>query len=429
MTQTKQGKGIWAWCLFDFANSPFTTLVVTFIFAAYFTQSIAEDTVSGTASWSRGVAVTAILVAILSPFLGALADRGGWRKMMLGFFTGICIICTTGLFWVTPGQVFMALVLFVIANTAFEMGMVFYNAFLPDIAPPDKVGRISGYGWGLGYLGGLIALALALVLFVQADPPWFGFSKEHGEHIRATNLLVALWFAIFSLPLFFFVKTPATPPAKGPLLSGTIQGLKQTLKEIRQYKQMVRFLVARLVFNDGLVTLFAFGGVYAAGTFGFTIEEILIFGIVLNVLAGLGAFVFGFLDDRLGGKRTLQWSLYGLILAAAIAILAPNRTWFWVASIFVGLMSGPNQSASRSLMARFIPDGKESEFFGFFAFSGKATAFVGPAMLGLLTSLFNNQRAGISIVLALFVLGLFLLARVNEQEGIAAAQNQADQPS
>jgi UMF1 family MFS transporter len=182
-------------------------------------------------------------------------------------------------------------------------------------------------------------------------------------------------------------------------------------------------LLARLLYNDGLVTVFAFafGGIYAAGTFGFTIEEILIFGIVLNLTAGIGAFVCGFLDDALGGKRTIQLSLIGLILATLLAMLAPSRTWFWVAGIVIGICSGPNQSASRSLMGRFVPANKQNEFFGFFAFSGKATAFVGPFLLGRLTEAFDSQRIGVSIILVLFAAGALVLLRVNEREGMTVA--------
>lgn len=420
---------IWSWCFYDFANSPFSTLVVTFIFAAYFTQAIAPSPIVGTEWWSRGVAATAIVVAVLSPFLGALADQGGWRKKLLALFTALCVVCTLGLYWVKPGQMIQALLLFTVANIAFEMGMVFYNAFLPDITSSKTIGRISGFGWGLGYIGGLLALALALVTLVQADPPWFGFSADNGENIRATNLITALWFGLFSLPLFLFVKTPVAKSSGSSALRKTLSQLKTTFGEIRSFRHMFRFLVARLVFNDGLVTLFAFGGIYAAGTFGFELEEILIFGIVLNILAGIGAVGFGYLDDRLGGKTTLIISLWGLIIAATIAVFAPNKTWFWVASILVGIMSGPNQSASRSLMARFIPDGKENEFFGFFAFSGKATAFVGPALLGVLTAQFGSQRVGMAITLILFSLGLFLLRFVDERAGIAAAEKPFPPPS
>ena len=422
--ERERGKAreIWSWCLYDFANSAFTTLVVTFVYATYFAQGIVGDVERGTILWSRGVTITAVVVALLSPILGAVADRGGTRKLFLLISTVVCVVGTAALYGVGEGAVAWALTLFVISNIAFEMGMVFYNAFLPDIAPADRIGRISGYGWGLGYVGGLLALVLALVLMVQPEVPWFGLSKEGGEHVRATNLLVAVWFAVFSVPIFLWVREDRSAvSSSGKVLADTVKQLRGTWQEIRRYRQLVRFLVARLVYNDALVTVIAFGALYAAGTFGFTIEEVLVFGIVLNVTAGAGAFVLGYLDDLLGGKRTIQISLVGLILASILAVLAPNRALFWVAGCLVGIFMGPNQSASRSLMGRFVPPERENEFFGFFAFSGKATAFVGPLFLGLLVQLFGSLRIGFSIVIVLFVLGAVLLRGVDEEEGIRVA--------
>lgn len=420
--KTYDPKAVWSWACYDFANSPFTTLVVTFIYATYFTQAIAPDPIHGTALWSRGVTLTALSVAFASPILGALADRGGYRKLFLLAFTAVAIAGSVALYPVLPGQTVRALAIFVVANVAFEMASVFYNAFLPDIAPPARIGRVSGFGWGLGYFGGLAALVVALVALVRPEVPWFGFTKEVGENIRATNLLVAGWFAVFSLPLFLFVHEDTSRITRsGSVVKASFRQLLDTFHEIRAYRQIVRFLVARLLYNDGLVTIFAFGGIYAAGTFGFGVEEILVFGIVLNIAAGAGAFALGYLDDLLGGKRTIQISLLGLGLATVMAVLAPSKPWFWAAGIIVGIFSGPNQSASRSLMGRLVPDDKENEFFGFFAFSGKATAFLGPFLLGVLTDLFGTQRAGVSVVLVLFVLGLLLLGWVDEEEGVRAA--------
>lgn len=421
-SSSHDARSVWSWAGYDFANSPFTTLVVTFIYATFFTQVIAPDAIRGTALWSRGVTATAIAVALLSPIFGALADRGGYRKRFLAISTIAAIGGTLSLYGVLPGEVGQALFWFVLANVSFEMGLVFYNAFLPDIAPAERIGRISGYGWALGYAGGLIALILALVTLVQPEVPWFGFSKVDGENIRATNLLVAAWFAIFSVPIFLWVKedrSAVSPP--GRIVSETWTQLVRTFTEIRQYRQVVRFLFARLLYNDGLITVFAFGGIYAAGTFGFSMEDILVFGIVLNVTAGLGAFAFGFLDDSLGGKKTLLVTLVGLMAATLLAVLAPSRSWFWVAGILIGIFVGPNQSASRSLMGRFVPPDKENEFFGFFAFSGKATAFLGPFLLGVLTEAFDTQRAGVAVVLALLAVGFVALLAVDEREGIEVA--------
>jgi len=419
-----RSREVWSWALYDFANSPFTTLVVTFVYATYFTQAIADDPAHGTALWSRGVTITALVVALSSPVLGALADRGGYRKLFVLLSTIVCAAATALLYRVMPGEVVAALVLFVIANIAYEFGTVFYNAFLPEIADEGKIGRVSGLGWGLGYFGGLIALVLALVTLVQPDTPWFGFSTENGENVRATNLLVAVWFVVFSVPLFLWVhedKSRVSPPGQ-VIRDGWLQ-LKGTFREIRRYRQTVRFLIARLIYNDGLVTVFAFGGIYAAGTFGFTIERVLLFGIVINIAAGVSAIAMGLLDDKIGGKRTIVLSLIGLIVATTIAITATSEAWLWVAGILIGIFTGPNQSASRSLMGRFVPKAVENEFFGFFAFSGKLTAFVGPFLLGILTDATGSQRVGVSIVLVLFVLGLALLMTVDEREGIAAREH------
>lgn len=419
-TQPYNRRTVVAWAMFDFGNSAFSALVLTFIFSTYFANVIAPDPVTGTGIWSRwGVMPSGLIVALLSPFMGALADRGGLRKRMLFVLTVMAIAATASLFTVLPGQVTKGLILFVIANIGVEMGMVFYNSFLPDIAPQERIGRISGFGWAFGYAGGLIAMILALIGFVQTDTPWFGFSVENSENIRATNLLTAAWFGVFCLPFFIWVKDKrqAGVPNVGRLFSSTVAQMRMTFKEIRQYRQIVRLLLARIFYNDAILTIFSFGGIYAKGTFGFTFSEIMYFGIVLNVAAGLGAFALAFMDDMIGGKRTVQFTNVMFIGATFLAIVAPNKLWFWIAGIVVGLFSGPNQAASRSLMGRFVPPNKESEFFGFYAFSGKATAFIGPLFLGILTEVFNTQRAGFVIVLLLFAVGMILLRSVDEEEG------------
>ncbi len=419
--QKPNRKTVWSWALYDFANSSFTTLVVTFIYATYFTLEIAENETDGTSQWSVAIAITAFVVAVLSPYLGALADRGGLRKKFLATSTIICVAGSVLLFFPQKGQIGFALAVFVITNIAFEMGNVFYNAYLPDIAPAKQIGRISGYGWGLGYIGGLLCLVAALFGFVQTDTPILGFGTDNGEHIRATNLLVAAWFALFSLPIFFWVKDRKHPriPNARTLIRQANQQLSSTFLEIFQrYRQVLRFLVARLVYNDGLITVFAFGGIYASTTFGFSTEKVIVFGILLNVSAGLGAFAFGFIDDKLGGRTTIMLSLVGLIGFGLIAVLTRAEMLFWVAGLGAGLLAGPNQSASRSLLGRFTPEGKRNEFYGFFALSGKFTAFLGPLLLGLVVQATGSQRWGMATVILFFVAGLILLLRVNEKDGI-----------
>ncbi|GAB5520873.1 MAG: MFS transporter [Rhodothermales bacterium] len=412
-----RSRSVWSWALYDFANSSYTTLVITFIYATYFTQAMVEDANRGTLLWSNAITVTALIVALISPFAGAIADRGGYRKRFLLAATVICVGGTALLFSLQPGQIFLALALVTVTNVMFEMGHVFYNAYLPELAPPDKMGSVSGLGWGLGYIGGLICLAVALVFFIQTDTPIFGLPKD-GTHVRATNILVAAWFGLFSIPLFLFVKDQSvkqTVPASVAVREAAKQ-LKQTFGELRNYKQIVRFLVARLVYNDGLVTIFAFGGIYAAETFGFETSDVIIFGIALNLAAGLGAFVFGFVDDKIGAKPTIYISLGLLILATILAVTTTSLTVFWISGILVGLSAGPNQSASRSLMGRLVPPDKVNEFFGFFAFSGKLTSFMGPLLVGQFTYLFASQRIGVATVLIFFIVGIFLLMRVRETD-------------
>jgi UMF1 family MFS transporter len=417
-----QRRAVWSWVFYDFANSPFTTLVITFVYGTYFTQQMVADPIYGTALWSRAMTLTALIVAFCSPLLGAFADRGGYRKRFVVLATVICVFATAALYAVTPGHTLMALTLVVIANVAYEFGTVFYNAFLPDLSPPGQMGRISGYGWGLGYVGGLAALVLALVMLIQPEVPWFGFSRDLGENIRATNLLVAVWFVLFGLPFMLWVKEDRSAvSAPGEVARDAMAQLHRTFAQIRRYRQIVRFLIARLVYNDALVTIFAFGGIYAAETFGFSFVEVLSFGIVVNLTAGAGAIGMGFLHDMLGGKRTLILSLLGLLGATALAVLATSKAGLWVAGSLLGIFVGPNQSSSRALMARFVPPTAKNEFFGFFAFSGKLTAFVGPLLLGILTQLAGSQRAGVAVLLLMFGLGLVLLWSVDEAEGIREA--------
>jgi UMF1 family MFS transporter len=416
-------KTIWSWAFYDWANSAFTTLVVTFIYATYFTKSFGTDPEVTASYWGAAISISAVLIAVLSPILGAAADRAGARKLFLAVTTGICIAGTALLAFIAPGTPYaipLALTVFVIANVGFEVSAVFYNAFLPVISSAAKIGRISGYGWGLGYLGGLVCMAIALVGFIQPETPWFGMTAGGGWNIRATNLLVAGWFLAFALPLFLNVPERRSGAVRFRPAEA-FRDLAQTFRDIRRYREIFTFLMARLVYNDGLVTIFAFGAIYAGNTFGMDYTEVLLFGIALNVAAGLGAFVFGFVDDRVGGKRTILLSLWVLGLATCIAVWAPTKVWLWVGGMLIGLAIGPNQSASRSLMGRFVPQRHQAEFFGFFAFSGKATSFLAPILYTTASRIFDSFRAGVATVLVFFVVGGVLLALVDEAAGITAA--------
>lgn len=358
------------------------------------------------------MSLAALAVAVFGPLLGAVADCGGRRKPWLAAFTGLTVGATAMLWFVRPETdwVMWTLAFVALATFGFEMGMVFYNAMLPELAPQNKIGRVSGWGWGLGYAGGLASLALALVFLIQADPAPFGLDKETAEHVRATALLAAGWFGVFSLPLFLF--TPDAGPsglAPGEALRRGLATLIATFRGIGEHSQIVRFLIARMIYTDGLNTLFAFGGIYAAGTFGMGLDEVILFGIALNASAGLGAALFAWVDDWIGPKRTILISLAALTVLGTAVLVAQTKTQFWVSGVMLGIFVGPAQAASRSMMARLAPQHLRAEMFGLYAFSGKATAFVGPAVLAWVTAYWGSQRAGMATILVFFAAGMALL--------------------
>lgn len=414
---TERRSGIFAWCLYDWACSAFNTVIGTFIFSVYFTRAVAETEVVGTAQWSRAMAVSGIAVAVLSPVLGAIADRTGRRKPWLGLFTALTVAGAVALYAIAPDTryVLPALIIVALATTTFELANVFYNAMLPSLAPKDKVGRISGWGWGLGYIGGLACLVAALYGLIQADPPPFGLDPDTQEPVRATALLVAVWYALFALPLFLMTPDqPRTGVAFGTAVREGLRTLSRTAREVRRYADIVRFLIASALYRDGLATLFAFGGIYAAGTFGMSFEQILVFAIALNVTAGLGSIGFAFVDDRIGSRRTIVLSLLGLIAFGIPLLLAEGQIWFWVLALGLGVFVGPAQAAGRSLMARLAPPTMETEMFGLYALSGKAVSFLGPLALGFATTAFDSQRAGMATIILFFVAGLLLILTVRE---------------
>ena len=400
----KNRKKVLAWSLYDFANQPFTTIIVTFIYSAFFVKVIAPNEQEGTFLWSNAIAITAIVVSLLSPILGALADKGGYRKFFLITSTWICAIFSILLYFPNVGDIYFALSCFVIANIAFEMGSVFCNSYLPDLSSTDNIGRISGYAWGLGFVGGLLALFLSLFLFDINNP----------DEIRKINILVGIWFLLFSIPTFLFVKDRKKEKLNKEHIHSSFQSVKETFRSITNYREISRFLIARLFFNDGLITIFALGGVYAVGTLNFTFEEVMMLGIVLNLCAGGGSFLFGYIEDKIGANKVINISLVVLIVATLIAYYSPEtahpKQWFWVAGVLLGLMVGPNQSCSRSLMARLTPKEKQNEFFGFFALTGKATSFLGPLLFGLVTK-FHSQQMALWVVVVLLIIGFILFNR------------------
>jgi UMF1 family MFS transporter len=311
-----------------------------------------------------------------------------------------------------PDHALLLLILVGISVVAFELSMVFYNALLPTLVPARWLGRISGWAWGLGYFGGVGGLVLVLFGFVQAKPPPFGLDDTSAalEHIRISGPIVALWLLVFCIPMFIWTRDPrGRGLAAGSAIRSGLSELRTTLAGLRHHPQLWRFLLARMIFTDGLNTLFAFGGVFAAGTFGMPVTEVIMFGLILNVTAGGGAFAFGWIDDRIGAKRTILLGLCGLVVVGVPLLLVETKLVFMILGAILGIFFGPVQAASRSLMARVIPAGTEGEMFGLYALSGKATAFVGPWLVALITAVTGSQRWGMASVLPFLVIGGVLL--------------------
>ncbi len=407
-----------AWAFYDWANSAFPTVVSTFVIAAYFAQGIAADPATGQAQWGLMQALAGLAIAILSPVLGAVADAGGRRRAMLALFTLITAVATAAIWFARPDPAFAAYALICvgIATIGFEVGTVFYNSMLPGIAPRERIGRVSGLAWGLGYAGGLACLGLCLVLLVQPDPPLFGLDRAEAEHVRATAPLVALWLLVFATPVLLALPDP--PGRRPPLGEAAARGLAEVIALVRTLPRqagLARFLIARLFYTDGLNTLFAFGAIFAAGVFGMGFEKILIFGIAMNVAAGLGAAGFALIEDRIGSRRMVLIALGAMLLLGLPLLVTESEALFWALALGLGLFFGPAQAASRAFMARLAPPDECAAWFGLFALSGRVTGFLGPAALAAVTAATQSQRLGMATVLVFLALGAAILATVKER--------------
>lgn len=433
--------------MFDWATQPLFTLITTFVFAPYFAARVAETPVSGQALWGYATAAAGIAIALLSPVLGAISDANGRRKPWIAAFSLLLVVGSALLWFAAPGAehaVAIALAGFAIATIGAEFATVFTNAMMPDLVEESRLGRLSGTGWAVGYVGGLVSLVVVLG-FLVANPdggrtlfgiaPILGLDPDSFGGDRATGPFSAVWYIIFVAPLFLFVPDTKHQRRFRDAVGEGLVALRTTLLSLKDHANVGLFLLAHMIYADGLIALFAFGGIYAAGLFDWTTFELGLFGILLMITATIGAAVGGRLDDRLGPKPVIAGALVLLILAS-VGILSVDSThvgfvisveaakageglfastgerFYLAIGAIIGALAGPLQSASRSLMARIAPQGQVTEFFGLYAFSGKLTSFAGPLAVGLATTLSQSQRIGISMLVVFFVAGAVLLMGV-----------------
>ena len=411
-----------AWWAYDWASSAPPAIIISFVFATYFVEAVAGDTETGSALWGNMMAASGVTIALASVLLGPVADTGAGAKRWLLAWSGLAIAAGLAM-WVvepTPQAVLLALVLAFLVNVGLEVALVFYNAMLPRLAPPDRIGRVSGWGWGIGYLGALVCLGLALAL-VLTEPPPFGLDDAAAEPVRLTAVLASAWFLVFSLPLVFFYDEPGATTRTWDAVRRGVASVAETVRLVRGDARITRFLIAHTLYRDGVNTMFFFGGIYAAGTFGLSTEAILAFGIAIYVTAGIGAFAFAWVDDRIGARTTVLIALAGMIACAVPLILVDGTLWFYVFGVPLGLFFGPVQASSRSMMARLAPAGLEGRTFGLFGLSGKAISPFGPLIVGWVTLLADSQRIGMASILVFLVLGGALLCTVRDPAGARPA--------
>jgi MFS transporter, UMF1 family len=437
-----------SWIFFAWAAEPFFTLITTFVFAPYFATHVASDPASGQALWGFATAAAGLIIALMSPVLGAIADASGRRKPWIAAFGALLVIGACLMWFGKPGDVSvipLLLVAYGIATIGVEFATVFNNSMMPTLVPPDRIGRLSGTGWATGYVGGILSLILVLG-FLAASPesghtlfgitPLFGLDPVSHQGDRISGPLTGIWFIVFALPMFLLTPDyPARLPVRAALRTGLVE-LRQTLGLLPKQRSMATFLLANMIYTDGLVSLFAFGGIYAAGTFGWNTIQIGTFGIILAIAGTFGAWLGGRLDDALGPKRVIAGSM-SILLLAVVAILLVDKEHvllvrvappvpggplfaaaaeraYLVLGCLIGAAGGPLQAASRTLLIRMAPKDRIAQYFGLFALTGKVTSFIGPLLIGIVTAVSASQKAGMAVLVLFFVAGLALLARVRE---------------
>lgn len=398
-------KDVFNWSLFDFANSSFATIVVAFVYAIYFKKVVAMNEPIADFYWSMGINISMLLVAFLSPVLGAASDQFGNKKKYLIFFTFLCIAATGLLYFITAGMILWGIILFILANIGFQAGLGFYDAFIKEISEPKNYNKVSSFGYAIGYLGSLAALGAVIAL--QEEP-------------RNTFIACAGLFFVFSLPFILFVKEKKVHSGDNQSGSNFLAvGLKrtaETLRHIRQYKNLRLFLLSYFLYIDGVNTIIFFSANYAQTTLNFSIPDLILFFIIVQVTALGGSFLFGWIADRKGTKNTLLFIILSWVVLTLLVFFANDKVTFLIIGAFAGTFLGSSQALSRSFMGKLTPDEKKTEFFGFYSLFEKTSTILGPLTFGLVSWLTGNQRYAVASILIFFILGFILFRKVNEQK-------------
>jgi UMF1 family MFS transporter len=400
---------IFSWALFDFAHTAFYVLILTVGYPLYFKEIVAQRSNQGDFLWGSAFSISMLIVALFSPVLGAVADYGAGKKRFLGILTAICVLATSSLFFVHSGMIFFGMALLIVSNIGFEAGLVFYDAFLPEITTARSYGRVSGYGFALGYVGSLVSLAVVFPLYAG------GFGTENLFNIRLSFIIAAAFFFVFSLPLFFFLPDKQrTASLKSDFIKIGFARLRTTYQQFPRYRNIARFLISYFIYIDGVNTIIVFSSIFARETLKMDISEIVVYFAMVQTSAIFGSVIFGILADHTTHKRTLSITLLLWLSIVVIAYFIQDKWMFYGLGVLAGLALGSSQSTSRGMMSIITPPEKKTEFFGFYSFFGKASAVLGPVVFGFVSS-YLNQRFAILSVGFFLLTGLILLQRVEER--------------
>jgi len=407
-------KKVFNFALYDFANSAFTTIIITFIFATYFASQIAPDPIMGQSYWGWTIGITGFLVAIIGPIVGSFADKNNRVVFFIRSFSLLCILFTTLLWFSKPSQSYLLYTLFIvgIANLFYELSLIFYNSLLKNISNNKNLGKSSGFGFAFGYIGGIIILLISIKLFIDTDNLPFGLTKEDSQNIRAIALLVSFWFLVFAFPfLFLEIKEKKTNKAKN--VYPYFLELKKLIWN-KKLSVLAKFLIARMLYADGLNAIIVMGGIFAVGVFNLEIKELLKLSILMNITAFLGAFIGGIANDKYGSKFVIIFSLIGLIFSSTVILFTSSILTFFFLAAVNGLFIGPIQSASRVVITSMLNKNNQGKGFGLFAMSGKLTSFLGPFLVSTVTFLTDSQRIGFSAAIVLLLAGLIILLSIKK---------------
>ena len=412
---------MFAWCSFDFANSGYTTVIITAVFNAYFVSVIAGDRPSATFLWTLALSVSYLLVLLTAPVVGAIADYSGSKKRFLVWTTSLCVLATGALALAGPGDLWLAAVLIIISNTFYATGENLIAAFLPELAPPEELGKLSGYGWAWGYLGGLLSLGACLV-FLQ----WSGtMGLATADAVPYTALIVAGLFGLASLPTFLWLRERGEPsPQVRPrdYVAIGFSRLRTTLGEAREFRELFKLLICLTVYHSGINVVSTIAAVFAQAELGFTTTETIQLILVVNISAAAGAFVFGPIQDRLGSKRTIAVTLLLWTATTLLAATVYSKGMFFLIGNMAGIAIGSSQSAGRAMVGLFSPRGKTAEFFGLWGMAIKTSSILGPLSYGTLNFVTGSHRIAVLATTAFFIVGLLLLLPIDEARGRAAAR-------